>query len=126
MRPTCQDGPANGHSARLGLWQRLLGLLMSEFGTLCRGDGGHEGQPLPEGGSVDFYEAAGHVTLVMRSLLSDLEICVIHGWPVTVGRISRGSVGLVFMLIKGESSELAGARGDSRGGDAIYSAAVRQ
>ena len=50
----------------------------------------------------------------------------VHGWPVTVGPISRGSVSLLFALIKGEPSELAGARGDSRGGGAIYAAAVRQ
>src|SRR5512147_23131 len=62
----------------------------------------------------------------MRSLLSDLEICVVHDRPVTVGPISRGSVSLLFALSKGEPSELAGARGDSRGGGAIYAAALRQ
>ena len=38
----------------------------------------------------------------------------------------RGSVSLLFALIEGEPSELAGARGDSRGGGAIYAAAMRQ
>src|SRR4029450_9248149 len=62
---------------------------------------------------------------MMPSVLSDLEICVVHGRPVTVGPISRGSVSLLFALIKGEPSELAGARGDSRGEGAIYAAALR-
>ena len=31
----------------------------------------------------------------------DFQICVVHGRPVTVGRILRGSVGLLFALIQG-------------------------
>src|SRR4029434_3942729 len=62
---------------------------------------------------------------MMRSVLSDLEICVVHGRPVTVGPISRGSVSLLFALIKGEPSELASDRGDSTGEGALDAAALR-
>jgi hypothetical protein len=62
----------------------------------------------------------------MRSLPPEFKICSAHGWPVTVGPISPGSVSLLFALIKGKPSEPAGARGDSRGGGAIYAAALRQ
>jgi hypothetical protein len=54
------------------------------------------------------------------------EICCVHCWPVTVGPISRGSVSLLFALVKDEPIEPVGAGGDSKGGGAIYAAALQQ
>jgi hypothetical protein len=83
------------------------------------------GRPPPEGASVAFYEAAGRVNSCC-DFSPGFEICSVHGRLMAVGPISRGSVSLLFALIKGELMGPVGARGDSKGGGAIYAAAMEQ
>ena len=95
-----------------------VGPLRRWCGSLCHPTEPH---PPPERANVAFYEAAGRVNSVCGC-----EMGSVHGWPVAVGLISRGSVSLLFALIKDELREPVGAGGDSRGGGAIYAAALRQ
>ena len=67
---------------------------------MSRGWGPRGGRPLPEGANVGLYEAAGRVKSVVVSLsMSGLHVFTSNGqWTP----VSRGSVSLVFALVKGE------------------------
>ena len=56
-----------------------------------------------------------------------LRVCDLFGSRLACasGPISRGSVSLLFALIKDELSEPVGAEVDSKGGGAIYAAALQ-
>ena len=97
--------------------RRLLGRPASECGAHARGG---------RGGRAFVLTSMKRPAVSTRdSMPPGLRIGSIHG-GVPGGPISRGSVRLLFALIKDEPSEPVGAEVDSRGGGAIYAAALQR
>ena len=114
--------PQGGRSC--ALWQRLLGRPASESGRLCHGDGGHAGGARRRRALM--LPSMKRLAVSTRDSIPPPGLRFVHGWAVTMGPISRGSVSLLFALIKDEPREPVGAEVDSKGGGAIYAAALQR